>query len=56
MKKKYSAPGMEVVIIHGDNVILQASTSTSQLYTDEKKNPRDAMSRETLFDEEDEEW
>lgn len=47
---------MEVVIIHGDNVILQASTSTSQLYTDEKKNPRDAMSRETLFDEESEEW
>ena len=52
MKKKYFAPHIRVLEIQGDDVIMQGS----KVYTDDPQNPRDALSREMLFDEEFEEW
>lgn len=52
MKKKYFAPRVEVLDIEGEDVIMQGS----KVYTDDPQNPRDALSRETMFDEEFEEW
>lgn len=47
---------MEVLHIQGDNVIMQPS-NTSPLYNDETTNPKNALSRETVYNEEEfEDW
>ena len=52
MKKQYSAPRMEVLDVEGDEVIMQGY----KVYTDDPQNPRDALSREIMYEEEFEEW
>lgn len=52
MKKKYSAPHIRVLDVQGDEVIMQGS----KVYTDDPQNPRDALSREIMYEEEFEEW
>lgn len=52
MKKRYDTPRMRVMHVEGDNAIMQGS----KVYTDDPQNPRDALSRDVIYDEEFDEW
>ena len=50
MKKRYETPRM--LQLEGDKAVMQGS----QVYTGDPQNPRDALSREIIYDEEFDEW
>ncbi len=52
MKKRYETPRMRVLQLEGDKAVMQGS----KVYTDDPQNPRDALSREIIYDEEFDEW